>query len=115
METIALKYKPLRIDDNFYDFCAQNDQLKMERDSEGIIFIVPGSGGITGMLNATINYWLMHWHLAGNIGHVFDSSTAFRLPNTSVRSPDVAWVSAERWERLTRAEKRNSLRYAPIL
>lgn len=35
METIALKYKPLRIDDNFYDFCAQNDQLKMERIARG--------------------------------------------------------------------------------
>jgi len=32
---------------------------------------------------------------------VFDSSTAFRLPNGSNRSPDVAWVSRDRWQSLT--------------
>ncbi len=30
METIALKYKQLSIDDNFYDFCVQNDQYSRE-------------------------------------------------------------------------------------
>ncbi len=106
METIALKYKQLSIDDNFYDFCVQNDQYKVERDSDGtIIYIIPNSGGITGMLNAIITYWLMHWHLATNMGHVFDSSTAFRLPNTSVRSPDASWISNKKWEHLTDSEQ----------
>lgn len=41
METIALKYKQLSIDDNFYDFCVQNDQHKVERDSDGTIYIIP--------------------------------------------------------------------------
>ena len=35
------------------------------------------------------------------LGEVFDSSTAFRLPNGSNRSPDVAWVSRDRWQSLT--------------
>lgn len=106
MDTIELRYKPLSLDDDeFYEFCRQNDQLKIERDSEGTIYIMSNTGGTTGILNSIINYWLMHWHLSSKLGFVFDSSTAFRLPNTSVRSPDVAWVSGERWERLTKSEK----------
>lgn len=49
------------------------------------IYIMSNTGGTKGMLNSIINYWLMHWQLATNLGFVFDSSTAFRLPNTSVR------------------------------
>lgn len=106
MDTIELRYKPLRLDDDeFYEFCRENDQLKIERDSEGTIYIMSNTGGKTGKLNAIINYLLMHWHLAGNFGHVFDSSTAFRLPNTSVRSPDASWISVERWECLTEEEQ----------
>lgn len=112
MDTIELRYKPLRLDDDeFYEFCRENDQLKIERDSEGTIYIMSNAGGATGMLNSIINYWLMHWHLSTTLGFVFDSSTAFRLPNTSVRSPDVAWVSAERWARLTKAEK---IKFPPV-
>lgn len=112
MDTIELRYKPLRLDDDeFYEFCRENDQLKIERDSEGTIYIMSNTGGTTGILNSIINYCLMYWHLSTKLGFVFDSSTAFRLPNTSVRSPDVAWVSAERWERLTGAEKK---KFPPI-
>lgn len=105
MEVIELTYKPLCLDDNFYEFCFQNHELKIERGIDGTIYLGRGSDGKTGMRNAIITYCLMHWHLVGNVGHVFDSSTAFRLPSTSVRSPDAAWVSAENWERLTQAEK----------
>ncbi|MBO9615796.1 MAG: Uma2 family endonuclease [Dyadobacter sp.] len=106
MDTIELRYKPLRLDDDeFYEFCRENDQLKIERDSEGTIYIMSNTGGKTGKLNAIIIYWLMHWHLARDFGHVFESSTAFRLPNTSVRSPDASWISNEKWEHLTDSEQ----------
>ena len=47
----------------------------------------------------------MHWPLSSTQGFVFDSSTAFRLPNTSVRSPDASWISNEKWEHLTDSEQ----------
>ncbi len=57
MDTIELRYKPLRLDDDeFYEFCRENDQLKIERDSEGTIYIMSNTGGATGMLNSIINY-----------------------------------------------------------
>jgi Uma2 family endonuclease len=35
----------------------------------------------------------------------FDSSTGFILPNGATRSPDVSWVSCQRWEALTPEQK----------
>lgn len=39
------------------------------------------------------------------MGEVFDSSTAFYLPDGSTRSTDVAWISRERWDALTDGEQ----------
>ncbi|SDF98227.1 Endonuclease, Uma2 family (restriction endonuclease fold) [Dyadobacter soli] len=105
MEVIELKYKPLSVDENFYEFCSENDELKIERGSDGTIYVGLGSGGTTGMLNATISYWLMHWDLSSNLGHVFDSSTTFCLPNSSIRSPSASWLSSDNWNALNEAEK----------
>ena len=46
-------------------------------------------------------------------GEVFDSSTAFRLPNGSNRSPDVAWVSRKRWQSLTPEQQDGFLPLCP--
>ena len=35
----------------------------------------------------------------------FDSSTCFTLPNGSKRSPDIAWVTSERWAALSEREQ----------
>ena len=47
------------------------------------------------------------------LGEVFDSSTAFRLPNGSNRSPDVAWVSRDRWQSLTSEQQDSFLPLCP--
>ena len=36
---------------------------------------------------------------------VFSSSTIFSLPKGGDRSPDVAWLSKEKWENLTQEER----------
>lgn len=42
---------------------------------------------------------------------MFSSSTIFVLPNGGKRSPDVAWITNERWDALTSEEKE---KFAPI-
>ena len=42
---------------------------------------------------------------------MFSSSTVFILPNGGKRSPDVAWVSNERWDSLTLEEQE---KFAPV-
>jgi Uma2 family endonuclease len=103
---VLLKYKNFRFeDDEFYDFCLQNDQLKFERDANGNIIVMPNTGGKTGKRNAALNAEVYFWNKTFPLGIVFDSSTAFKLPSSAVRSPDVAWVSRQRWEALSASEQ----------
>ncbi|MCU0353017.1 MAG: Uma2 family endonuclease [Cytophagales bacterium] len=97
-------------DDEFFEFCRQNRDLKFERTSDGqIIFIMP-TGTETGRINSKINARLQWW-AESHTGEVFDSSTGFKLPNLAVRSPDASWVSAEKWNGLTTEERK---KHAPI-
>lgn len=49
-------------DDEFYKFCMLNDHLKFERDSFGNIFIVPNTGGTTGIKNSDLIIDLGIWN-----------------------------------------------------
>ena len=92
-------------DDEFYTFCLLNDTIKFERDAFGNIIIMPNTGGITGIKNSELNADIVIWNRKNKLGKTFDSSTAFRLPSSAVRSPDAAWVSNERWNALTLEEQ----------
>jgi Uma2 family endonuclease len=48
-----------------------------------------------------------------NLGEVFSSSTIFRLPNGAKRSPDVAWVRRDRWQRLSPEDREKFPPIAP--
>lgn len=52
----------------------------------------------------------MFWNRRTKLGKVF-SSTCFKLPNGSDRSPDAAWVSWERWHQLTLEQQK---KFPPI-
>jgi len=102
---------PNEMDDKaFYAFCRRNDQLRFERNPDGTIIIVPNTGGKTGIRNTKIVSRLDFWSETFG-GKVFDSSTAFKLPNFATRSPDAAWISDERWNNLTEDEQE---RFPPI-
>lgn len=105
-ESIVLTMKSFRLsDEEFFQFCVANEQLKFERDEHGNIIVMANTGGKTGRLNAEITFQLSAWNRIEKLGETFDSSAAFRLENTAVRSPDAAWVSKERWETPTEKEK----------
>jgi Uma2 family endonuclease len=107
METISLKI-PQNLqftDDEFYDFCQANPELKLERTSTGKILIMALTGGQTGIKNTEIIAELTLWNRKDRLGVLFDSSTGFRLPNGAVRSPDAAWIRNERWLSLSDKEQ----------
>jgi Uma2 family endonuclease len=97
-------------DEAFYKFCRRNDHLRFERNPDGTILIMPNTGGKTGIRNTKIVSRLDIWSESFG-GKVFDSSTAFKLPNFATRSPDAAWISDERWNNLTEDEQE---RFPPI-
>jgi Uma2 family endonuclease len=92
-------------DDQFFEFCAVNKKLRIERTAEGTIIIMSPTGGETGRRNAEITRQLANWAKQDGTGLVFDSNTEFRLPNGANRSPDASWVLKSRWEALSEPER----------
>jgi Uma2 family endonuclease len=83
-------------EDQFYELCRLNGDLRIERTAEGEWLIMPPTGLGTGDRNAEITRQLANWARQDGRGRVYDSSTAFTLPNGAVRSPDASWLLKER-------------------
>ncbi|CAN5795807.1 hypothetical protein BH10BAC3_BH10BAC3_21260 [soil metagenome] len=107
-----LYYPPFdRMPDNeLLNFCALNRDLLIERDEEHQLMIFPPRSSNISMLNAHLSFEIGMWNRKNNSGFAFDSSAGFFLPDTSMRSPDAAWISNERWDALSEEkEKKNAL------
>ncbi|MBV9389978.1 MAG: Uma2 family endonuclease [Chroococcidiopsidaceae cyanobacterium CP_BM_ER_R8_30] len=81
---------------SFLDLCRLHPNLKIERNKEGELIIMPPTGGGSGNRNSKLTTRLEHWAEADGTGLTFDSSTEFRLPNGGNRSPDAAWIHLEK-------------------
>lgn len=99
-------------DEQFYQLCQDNRDLRLEKNKYGDMVIMPPTGGETGRKNAKIVQQLSNW-IDDNSGVCFDSSTGFRLNNGEVRSPDVAWITTEKWDSLTSEEKERFIPLSP--
>ena len=88
-------------EDQFYELCQSNPDVKFERNAKGELIIMSPTGGMTGKYNADIVTDLNLWNRQKKLGIVFDSSTGFKLPNGADRSPDAAWISLKRWNQLS--------------
>ena len=107
-ESVVVHFEPSKLqmnDQEFYEFCQLNPELRIERTSEGDIVVMAPTGGKTGKRNFRLIGAMAPWVEADGTGLGFDSSTVFSLPNRAKRSPDVSWVRNERWNKLTAAEQ----------
>lgn len=88
-------------DEQFFQLCQNNRDLRFERTEAGELIIMPPTGSDTGRRCIKIAAQLENWSSQNNLGVAFGSSTGFKLPNGADRSPDASWVKRERWEALT--------------
>ncbi len=100
-------------DDQFFDFCQLNENLKIERNAIGDLIIMPLTGGKTGNRSSELNADIVFWNRRKKGGLVFDSSTGFKLPNGATYSPDLAWVTNERWNALTGVQQEKFVPLCP--
>ncbi len=98
-------------DEQFFQLCQNNPELRFERTAKGELVIMSPTGSGTGKRNADLTIDVGIWNRQTNLGVVFDSSTGFKLPNGAERSPDVAWVLNDHWNALTLQQQE---RFAPI-
>jgi Uma2 family endonuclease len=100
-------------EEQFYQICQNNRELKFERNPRGELIIMSLSGGESGILEAELIADLGIWNRQNGLGYTFSSSTIFRLPNGGERSPDASWISKQRWENLTPEARRKFPPIAP--
>ena len=98
-------------DEQFYEFCRINRELRIERGSGGEVTIMPPAGWESARKNARITYQLEAWAMQDGTGAAADSSAGYVLPNGAVRSPDASWVNNARLASVT-AEQRS--RFLPL-
>ena len=101
---VVLRFGPLlngMSDEEFFDFCQVNRDLRIERTSGGELVIMVPAGGETGNIEFRLGGMFWAWVEADGTGVGFSASTGFRLPSGATRSADVAWVSRRRWQALS--------------
>lgn len=100
-------------DEQFFQLCQVNRDLRFERTAKGEMIIMTPAGGESSNQNAELTVDLGLWNRQAKLGVVFDSSCGFKLPNGADRSPDAAWIASPRWDALTPEQRRKFPPLAP--
>ncbi len=85
-------------DHEFYQFCQDNDHLRIERDANQNITIRSPTNPQMGLWNNRLSTVITNWCDANNQAVVFDSSTGFKFASQAVRSPDISVIEKQVWE-----------------
>jgi Uma2 family endonuclease len=109
----TLKLKIDLTEEQYFQMCQNNRDLRFERTAKGVLLIMPPTGGETSNRNADLTFQLQAWSRQNNLGKAFDSNGGFKLPNGADRSPDASWVKMERWNTLTPEQREKFLPLCP--
>ena len=100
-------------DDEFGLFCADHRDYRVERNSNRQIIVQEPTFAYTGRYNAEISSQLVLWNKKHKLGYVFDSSAGFTLANDAILAPDAAWIKKERWDAISKNEKKSYSHLCP--
>ncbi|MFM7574736.1 MAG: Uma2 family endonuclease [Snowella sp.] len=100
-------------EDQFENLVWANRESKFELTATGELLIMSPTGGETGNRNFELYIDLGNWNRQKRLGKAFDSSTGFQLPNGAKRSPDLSWITLEKWNALTPDQRRKFLPICP--
>jgi len=115
MNAIKLKTPALDrlTDEEFYQFCMDHRDLRIERDASHQITIMPPASTESGFRNNELSFQLTAWNRQAQAGCVGDSSTGFTLPTDAMLSPDASWIAQARWDALSADDRRGFARICP--
>lgn len=113
-EPIKLDIQQVHLsDEQFYQLCIHNPDLKIERSAQGVLIVMTPVGGESGNREIELGADLVIWNRRTQLGKVFSSSTIFELPGGGRRSPDASWVEISRWNALTPEQRQRFPAIAP--
>ncbi|HKQ92876.1 MAG TPA: Uma2 family endonuclease [Blastocatellia bacterium] len=92
-------------EEDFFDMCRRNPDLRVEMSKEGdIIFMPPIGGETSGQIFKIIRDFGI-WAIKDGTGIGFESKASFIMPNGAKRSPYISWIKLERWNKLSKDER----------
>ncbi len=100
-------------DEELFELCRLNSDVRIERSAKGDLEIMPPVGGEGSHRNSELIFALVGWTKRDRTGLVFDSSGGFILPDGAKRSPDAAWVLGSRLAGLDPSAKKKFLPLCP--
>ena len=108
---VRIAFEQPLTDDALMRFSAANEFLRLERDANGELIVMPPAGFGSSNMNVRIARLLDEWAEIDGRGTTTESSGGYSLPDGSVRAPDSAWISFERLRPVS-AEARDG--FAPV-
>src|SRR5215831_19084837 len=111
--SIRIQAKRQMNDGEFERFCAQNPDLRIEREANGDLIIVPPSGAETAFRNSDLTSQVAVWARKDGRGRAFDSNVEYILPDGAAFSPDASWVLKTRLDQFSKEQKRRFLPLFP--
>lgn len=110
---IQLNKNPTNLtNDELFEFCVLNKELRIERDANQNIIITALVGGNSGFYEKDLIFEIEYWVRKNKKGRSFSSSTGFLMPNGAMRSPDACWVSDARWQKVTEEQRK---KFPPVV
>jgi len=100
-------------DEDFYQSCQDNPDLRIERDASHNIIIMPPTGISTEWSNTDLIIELGIWNKKNQLGEVLGNNGGIKLPNGAVRVPDAAWISSKSWDSVSNEDKKGFLPICP--
>ena len=91
-------------DDQFFEFCQLNRDLRIERSKTGELLIMPPTDSETGNREGNLFGQLWMWSEEDGTGICFSSSTGFTISGVPI-SPDASWMTLEKWNALPAEER----------
>jgi Uma2 family endonuclease len=102
-------------EDEFFYFCQQNSNLRIERDADKKIVIMEPIGNESGHYESEVNYQLKDWSRKSEDvkGIAFSSATGFTMPTGAVKSPDASWLPLDKWLKLPANDRKKFTHVCP--
>jgi Uma2 family endonuclease len=98
-------------DEQFLRFCRDNPAMRFERTAGKKIVVMSPTGSESSFWNGELFFQLKQWDKENGLGKCFDSSGGFKLRDGSIKSPDIAWIANEKWDRISEKDRKV---FAPI-
>ena len=100
---LILALQPMT-ENQFFEFCQRNKDLRIERTAQGEIIVMPPVGFEASDRELSAGAQLRAWAKRDGRGRASGATAGFILPNGAVRSADAAWISRIRLASVPRLE-----------